>query len=326
MKATRAALAAVGLVVAVAAAQADPTMGSGKRDLNECLMLESEKVQDCAKRFSVLACLPRDKFEFNSLACMRANPAGDRPEDHVAQMTRCSEREHAERTKFGEAQKAGAEACRADIEARVAARLDAERDCTSLGNASACVALPDLKLRQKCLSACLDAREKQAHAAVENEQAACELRFIEAKGRGKFACTLPDAAGAPVDASQVEAQVKAALQSKDGAALDEAMRTSAVQLAQVLQAACTKRCNERAPHVATAEKQAPGLVTGYKRCMVAADSTREARKLDAYEADLYCDYIRKADAKCRAASRCDWLEDYSVLECTYLSPGVEHCQ
>ena len=55
--------------------------------------------------------------------------------------------------------------------------------------------------------------------------------------------------------------------------------------------------------------------------MVSADSTMEARKLAAYEETLYCAYITKADTRCREASKCDWVEGFSTLVCTYDTPG-----
>ena len=61
----------------------------------------------------------------------------------------------------------------------------------------------------------------------------------------------------------------------------------------------------------------PGLVLAYKRCMVTADSTLLARKYQAYDRDLYADLITKADATCRKANRCDWVEKYIQEGCTY---------
>lgn len=96
-------------------------------------------------------------------------------------------------------------------------------------------------------------------------------------------------------------------------------------LATTMQTACTSGCKLVGPKALAAKAQGPTLVGNYKRCMVAADSTREARKLNAYEADLYCDYLRKADARCRDAGKCDVLERYTELRCEYASHGANAC-
>jgi hypothetical protein len=54
--------------------------------------------------------------------------------------------------------------------------------------------------------------------------------------------------------------------------------------------------------------------------MVAADSSLEARRAQAYESTLYKEFLEKADSKCRAGSRCDWLEGFSTFRCTYDTP------
>jgi hypothetical protein len=51
------------------------------------------------------------------------------------------------------------------------------------------------------------------------------------------------------------------------------------------------------------------IVRAYKVCMVAANSTREARRLQVYETSLYCEYIKRAADRCHAASQCDRLTD-----------------
>jgi hypothetical protein len=51
--------------------------------------------------------------------------------------------------------------------------------------------------------------------------------------------------------------------------------------------------------------------------MVAADSTALARKYQAYDADLYADLLSKANVACRATNRCDWVEKYGSIPCSY---------
>jgi hypothetical protein len=98
--------------------------------------------------------------------------------------------------------------------------------------------------------------------------------------------------------------------------LDAAFAQVIPLVLQLREAACTATCNERG----RAAKEAPGLVRAYKLCMVAADSTLEARRLQAYESTLYREFLEHADSKCRARSRCDWLEGFSTARCTYDSP------
>lgn len=110
----------------------------------------------------------------------------------------------------------------------------------------------------------------------------------------------------PEDGAALEAEMKAALftalKTHDGANLDALVKRSDARFLTLLKRDCTKKCLERGPQVLTAMKQGPTLVTAYKRCVVAADSTLEARKLSAYETDLYCDYMAKANQRCRRGS------------------------
>jgi hypothetical protein len=195
---------------------------------------------------------------------------------------------------------------------------------------SACTYLPG-DAPDSCLENCIKARGEGLGVIAQREQADCESRYVAANGRGKFACTFSGVAD--LSPKQVDAALKAAMadtksarDAQDGDAMDAAyLKVESAALAGT-KSACTKACNERGPNLIAARAQAPGLVLSYKRCMVAADSTPEARKLDAYEVDLYCDYLHKADARCRAANRCDWVEQFSTSTCTYVSPGVGRCR
>jgi hypothetical protein len=198
------------------------------------------------------------------------------------------------------------------------------------------MALPDAAAQKACASQCIDAREKAMHVAAAQEQSACESRYIEADGRNKAACSLPGAVP-NVDVVKLKSDLAgawagfAAGTAHDGAAFDDAIKRSDGQFLDELQTDCTKSCTERARNGLAVQKQGPPLVTAYKRCMVDADSGHEARKLAVYETDLYCDYIQKADARCRTASRCDWIEQFSSTTCTYNSPlfalaGAGRCQ
>jgi hypothetical protein len=102
----------------------------------------------------------------------------------------------------------------------------------------------------------------------------------------------------------------------DTATLDAAFAQAIPLALQIREAMCTAACNAHG----RASKEAPGLVHAYKLCMVAADSTLEARRLQAFESTLYSEFLEHADSKCRASSRCDWLESFSTARCTYDSP------
>jgi hypothetical protein len=90
-------------------------------------------------------------------------------------------------------------------------------------------------------------------------------------------------------------------------------------------AACSKQCVGDRAQAAIQVKERPkasaaaeGLVLSYKRCMLAVDSTRQAFTYRVHDTELYQDLLAKADARCRAANRCDWLEKYSDdWRCSY---------
>lgn len=209
-------------------------------------------------------------------------------------------------------------------QSEVEAAASAEQSCIESGHLSVCLALPK-EAAKACLLHCIDGHDAVLRKTVEGEQEACESRFVGADGHGKFGCSFPGAIP-NVDEAKIEADFEAAASAHDGTALDDVARRSDGQFFESSRATCTKTCNERGANLVAAPKQGPALVTSYKHCMVSSDSTREARKLDAYEQTLYCDYLHKADVRCRTTNRCDWLEGYSDLRCTYDSPGIGRCQ
>ena len=217
--------------------------------------------------------------------------------------------------------------CTNAVRARVAARVNADRSCMQSGELSICAMLPDERVAKACYSRCINARETGMQATAEREQGACEASYVEAGGRGRFTCILAGAIpGIDLDDAKFEARMKVATQARDLAGIDELAKQSDGQFLWNLQTDCTKACNERAPKALAAQKQGSALVTAYKRCMIAADSTLETLKLAVYERDLYCDNLQKADARCRAANRCDWIEQFSDMRCLYTSPGADRCQ
>jgi hypothetical protein len=304
------------LLLATGAVRAQPAPA----DLADCLALGGEgEIRSCADKYIARACHPPIRSP-SVLECLEARNNGVVPLRGPASRA-VYEACGAEQEAFRRAQ--DPQTCVSAARARVAARVNAERSCTQSGEVSICAMLPEAKAFAACYSQCVDARETAMHTAAEREQDACEASYIEAGGRGKFTCTLPGAVpGVDLDVAKFESGMKAAIKAHDLGALNALVKQSDGQFLATLQADCTKACNERAPKLLAVQKQGPALVTAYKRCMVAADSMLEARKLNAYESELYCDYLHKADAKCRAASRCDWLEQFSTLACTYASPGV----
>jgi len=86
-----------------------------------------------------------------------------------------------------------------------------------------------------------------------------------------------------------------------------------------------KQCKEIVDRTRNAAKereranaQGEQIVTAYKKCMMAVDSTREARKYEAYDRELYDQLMAKTQARCRFSHRCDWLEQHSdEWQCAY---------
>lgn len=88
---------------------------------------------------------------------------------------------------------------------------------------------------------------------------------------------------------------------------------------------CTRECARMRAEAALsaiertkAASSGEALMLAYKRCMLSVDSTHQAITYRIHDADLYRDLLSKADARCRAASRCDWLEKNSDdWRCSY---------
>jgi hypothetical protein len=144
-----------------------------------------------------------------------------------------------------------------------------------------------------CESGCQTLISQKISRDFDAALASCLNAYVEAEGKGKFGCSVSLPSTASVDVSS---------------RLDK----------------CTAECSAKGPETLAlaretkrAEKEGPGLVLNYKSCMVAADSTALARKYQAYDQALYLDLIGKADAKCRTANRCAWVEKYSSNTCLY---------
>lgn len=202
------------------------------------------------------------------------------------------------------------------------ARADSHA-CAASKTLSTCMGAPKEE-SGACVEGCIRLQFADIQEASEQEQRTCIRRYIADAGRTPARCTLAGAVDPP-PAAPSSAEVATAVRSGERLAVDALGDRLRARLLSLQQGSCTKACAHDAPLSLAAVRQAPALIAQYKRCMMTADSTREARKLAAYERDLYCDYLRKADGRCRDASKCDLLEEGSDQECRYASPGVGMC-
>jgi hypothetical protein len=237
--------------------------------------------------------------------------------------------------------------------------VKAADNCAAGLRPSLCVNEDALKARA-CLDACISAIDVRQQTAASAAESSCESRLSERKGPLTCGLvTLPPAIKKAFDTHPLEPDAllgrtlvlvddfdtlvqggdsvlgrfldeiggkgaarkfRQALNDAKGpwddAPLDAVFARWIPSVLQLREGACTATCNAHG----RAAKEGPGLVHAYKLCMVAADSTLEARRLQAYESTLYKEFLEKADNKCRASSRCDWLEGSSTLRCTYDSP------
>jgi|CZKU01.1.fsa_nt_gi hypothetical protein len=150
--------------------------------------------------------------------------------------------------------------------------------------------------REHCVSTCKDVIDEGLERRFTNALKECVDRFVQANGRGTVACDVGVSPSPDIAAEMLSART------------DQCSKTCAAESPKALAEA-----NERV----RAETAAPALVLAYKRCMVVADSTALARKYQAYDSDLYADLLSRANAVCRGRNRCDWLEAYSAMACTY---------
>jgi hypothetical protein len=257
------------------------------------------------------------------------------------------------------AAQAQAEAATRAARAReVSAALAAALNCAAEIRPSLC-ANDDATKARACLDACIAAVDQSQQSAATDAESSCENRLSEGKGpltcglvtlphafKNAFKNSGPDTLllfgrtlllvddfdtfmkggdstlgeflnklGAGT-AKKLRDEMRDGKGPWDGVTLDAVFAQWITSVLQGREAVCTATCNERG----RASKDAPGLVHAYKLCMVAADSTPEARRLQAFENTLYRDFLEHADSKCRARSRCDWLESFSTARCTYDSP------
>lgn len=212
---------------------------------------------------------------------------------------------------------------------------DARRSCVDQAKLSACLPLlpPTASATSdaewapfaECFVGCIRDHEETNKTALKEETEACVGRYMQSARPTAITCSFPQA-GALFDRKVAAEELKRAAQNRDGAALDAFQRKSDADYFARVQPDCTKQCRSEGSERVEVATKGSELVTSYKRCMVAADSTHEARKLAVYETDLYCGLILKANERCRAANKCDLVEAHSALQCTYASPGVGRCQ
>lgn len=242
----------------------------------------------------------------------------------------CADRMEAARRRARESADANRRACDDLVNQRISERRSAELECARDGRVSVCIDLQPQALSKLCMQRCFAARDGAVRAEVAQARSACEQEYIESKGKGIHECRVNGAldeheAEAGALEQRVRDELERAIKARDGAALDKALLEAEALDRLRLREKCTIACRTRGPELFSASARAPALIAAYKRCMVAADSTHEARKLAAYERDLYCAYLSRANRACRAANRCDWVESLVDAQCTYASPGIGDC-
>jgi hypothetical protein len=274
--------------VCIVGAWSQPGSAEVELELAECLALELYLVSDCAQRL---------KASCSQGALAKASP---------------------------EAQSA----CVLEIDQQVAARVEAQEICITQSKTSACSALSEPGASRKCTQDCHAARDRRLRDAAEQAQRECEAHFVAAQGSGKFACTIAGA-DRSIDKKRLATDFTRAMREHDELAMDALLQKSERLFAADLEKQCTQACRKRGPQLiesARAEAQAKTLIASYDLCMVKADGSEAARKLDASRSGVYCGYLSKADAKCRRASRCDWLETLTDVRCRYASAAVASCR
>ena len=203
------------------------------------------------------------------------------------------------------------------------APVDLAAACTTLQRPSVCYpSHADATTGGACLGKCLAAIHAHADELKAAALQACEAKVVEADGKARFTCGTTSTASKREDPVKLEALFSEAVRSRNLTELDAVVARIIAGDAIDREIACTTACNDRGRSRIRAPKEAPALVRAYKLCMVRTDSTPEARKFAAYDRDLYEDLIEKANDRCRTASKCDWLEEFSNLECTYGGRGM----
>jgi hypothetical protein len=214
---------------------------------------------------------------------------------------------------------AGAQQADADAgprDAPAASVLSAAAVCADRRLFSVCFQFATETSAAACFKQCIEKVDEVENARLKQVQAACEERVIADNGNRPLACGFGRLGPREDDKLNVAFGRAWKTRSSDIDAI--ATRIFAIDSAQ-REALCTEGCNRRGKSRVRAPIEGPGLVRQYKVCMVNADSTMQARKFALYERDLYNDFIGAANSRCRATSKCDWLEEFSTLECTYNS-------
>jgi hypothetical protein len=274
-----------------------------------------------------------------------------------SEQTRVAQARAEEKARIAEAHAAD-EAVRATREREAIADRVAAGNCSADLRPSLC-ANEDATKARACLEACIAAVDQRQQAAAIDAESSCESRLSERKGPftcglvppatvkkairplppetllqfGRTPLLVEDLAtfieggdsllgralnkvGGAGAALKFALALRDAKGPWDNPAVDAAFAQLIPDILQAREAVCMATCREHE----RAAQEAPGLVHAYKLCMVAADSAPQARRLQAYESTLYREFLEHADSKCRAGSRCDWLEGFSTARCTYDSP------
>jgi len=299
-------------------------------ELTACLLVpELDAMERCARQYQVSHCTSHaTPAEFDFKGCIDAARPNTRKATSQA-VADCSDQRLAAERRGREQADANHRACDDLVNLRINDRKSAEQACSD-GRASACVGLKPEKLSQLCFQRCFSAHDRAIKAEAAHARSVCEQEYVDSKGKDVHECKIDNALEDPgADVAALETRLRdgleKALLSRDANALDKLFGEAQALDRFRLKKKCTAACRKRGPELAAAVLQGPALITAYKRCMVAADSTQEARKWAAYERDLYCGHLARANQSCRTAHRCDWVESHVELQCTYVSPGVGDC-
>lgn len=166
-----------------------------------------------------------------------------------------------------------------------------------------------------CRSGSADAKAGSLHKCETECQEAIQKALLQTATDAFAACISSDG---PVTAT-------CKLDLPDGADPDDKGIAEFSPKLETARLACSDLCSkQRAENAATAgdrkraSEQGAALVLAYKRCMVATDSTVQAIRYRAYDRDLYDNLMQTTNERCRANSKCDWLEKYSQdFACEY---------
>jgi colicin import membrane protein len=176
-----------------------------------------------------------------------------------------------------------------------------------------------------CRASCAAAVEKALATTFGAASNACVEKYAAAAGNGSFSCAVSLPATADLQGDALKARIATcskdcATRGAEAVALARKLRLEKEQ-AEIdrlkAEAAEKKAAEFRAKERARAATTAPGLVTGFHKCMIDVDATPEARDLRGRDCTAYKAHMQKSREQCRTKYTCAWVEEYSNLSCEY---------